>query len=194
MKLLPRRENPPVSLQQHLKDNLLFTLTIVIPLSSSIFEAILFFGFLHYIQAGFLIVLAILQLTVISLISLRNKYMYTSRSPQKASSKVTPQNTYDRFRKLIPKQVPYQVLQNYVFASKAELQKLKYCFCCKVYRPFGTVHCSKCDECCLKFDHHCVWLKACICAYNYKMFILLLQLLVASSLFHLLLAIDCYRL
>jgi len=50
---------------------------------------------------------------------------------------------------------------------------LKHCVTCSIMRPAGATHCSQCNSCVRKTDHHCTWLGACIGARTYQAFLLL---------------------
>ena len=64
-----------------------------------------------------------------------------------------------------------------------------FCYTCSMFRPPRTSHCSVCDNCVERFDHHCLWLGTCIGKRNYKYFYWFISSLFINQIFQIFSAI-----
>ena len=71
---------------------------------------------------------------------------------------------------------------------KGVYKETKICLTCNIVKPFRSHHCSDCDNCVIRFDHHCPWIGGCVGKRNYIYFFIFLIILNLKDVF---LAIFC---
>jgi len=67
-----------------------------------------------------------------------------------------------------------QFLRRLLVVERKADGSLRYCKDDQFYKPDRCHHCSVCQECVLRMDHHCPWISNCVGYGNYKYFMLVL--------------------
>eukprot|EP00042_Codosiga_hollandica_P032324 m.205378 g.205378 ORF g.205378 m.205378 type:complete len:217 (-) comp53876_c0_seq48:2247-2897(-) len=68
----------------------------------------------------------------------------------------------------------------------------RFCKKCCLVKPERAHHCSTCQKCVLKLDHHCPWLNCCIGHFNHRYFVLFMLYTIIGSIYEAIVSLPIY--
>ncbi|KAM7000545.1 palmitoyltransferase ZDHHC15B [Tautogolabrus adspersus] len=73
------------------------------------------------------------------------------------------------------KQILVEIAKKLPIFTRTQSGAIRFCDRCQVLKPDRCHHCSVCETCVMKMDHHCPWVNNCVGFSNYKFFLLFLS-------------------
>uniref|UniRef100_A0A3B3QIS7 Palmitoyltransferase n=1 Tax=Paramormyrops kingsleyae TaxID=1676925 RepID=A0A3B3QIS7_9TELE len=74
----------------------------------------------------------------------------------------------------VQKHILMEVAKKLPIFTRTTSGAIRFCDRCQLLKPDRCHHCSVCETCVLKMDHHCPWVNNCVGFSNYKFFLLFL--------------------
>jgi palmitoyltransferase len=79
------------------------------------------------------------------------------------------------------------------FVEQNEFSLENFCTSCIIRKPLRSKHCTECDRCVAKFDHHCPWVDNCVGQDNLKYFLGFVCSAPVAILFYIYGSVEYYK-